>query len=303
MKGKWAAGIPPRNFTWIVKDQMAVSERPGGFAPHHRRVPPGGDHLVARAGLQPGGVAAAVAPQSGRLRRGGAGVVGTSRSPRPGTCGRRFSTCTGISTRGCGAGERLLVHQEELGPGHGSRGRLPAVERSTARRSPGHRRGRAAHRPPDGAPGIDMVARASELASPAPPESRRGREGAAPPGRPQGPHRGPGATLSTGCTGARGGALAHAQPFEVDLDLYVDTGPAASPTTSPPPPTTWRRPGRGGGGHRSPRRLLESLAGPWPHGCWRTRTWRRSPWPSASSAPAGATRWSRRSAHPPVAAP
>jgi len=38
VKGKWAAGIPPRNFTWIVKDQMAVSERPGGFAPHHRRV-------------------------------------------------------------------------------------------------------------------------------------------------------------------------------------------------------------------------------------------------------------------------
>ncbi|HTZ09538.1 MAG TPA: hypothetical protein VMB72_10715, partial [Acidimicrobiales bacterium] len=38
MKGKWAAGIPPRNFTWVVKDQLALSERPGGFAPHHRRV-------------------------------------------------------------------------------------------------------------------------------------------------------------------------------------------------------------------------------------------------------------------------
>lgn len=38
MRGKWAAGIPPRNFTWIVKDQLAVSERPGGSAPSHRRV-------------------------------------------------------------------------------------------------------------------------------------------------------------------------------------------------------------------------------------------------------------------------
>jgi hypothetical protein len=38
VKGKWAAGISPRNFTWIIQDQLAVSERPGGFAPNHRRV-------------------------------------------------------------------------------------------------------------------------------------------------------------------------------------------------------------------------------------------------------------------------
>jgi len=38
MRGKWAAGIPPRNFTWIIRDRLAVSERPGGFAPTHRRV-------------------------------------------------------------------------------------------------------------------------------------------------------------------------------------------------------------------------------------------------------------------------
>lgn len=38
MKGKWAAGIPPRNFTWIIRDRLAISERPGGFAPTHRRV-------------------------------------------------------------------------------------------------------------------------------------------------------------------------------------------------------------------------------------------------------------------------
>lgn len=38
MRGKWAAGLPPRNFTWIIKDSLAVSERPGGYARNHRRV-------------------------------------------------------------------------------------------------------------------------------------------------------------------------------------------------------------------------------------------------------------------------
>ncbi len=38
MRGKWAAGIPPRNFTWIIRDRLAVSERPGGFGANHRRV-------------------------------------------------------------------------------------------------------------------------------------------------------------------------------------------------------------------------------------------------------------------------
>ncbi|MGH9266619.1 MAG: hypothetical protein ACRD0D_00385, partial [Acidimicrobiales bacterium] len=38
MKGKWEQGIPPRNFAWVIKDQLAVSERPGGYARDHRRV-------------------------------------------------------------------------------------------------------------------------------------------------------------------------------------------------------------------------------------------------------------------------
>jgi len=38
VKGKWAAGIAPRNFAWIIKDQLGVSERPGGYAATHRRV-------------------------------------------------------------------------------------------------------------------------------------------------------------------------------------------------------------------------------------------------------------------------
>ncbi|MDQ1426538.1 MAG: hypothetical protein QOK39_14, partial [Acidimicrobiaceae bacterium] len=38
MKGKWAKGIAPRFFAWIIKDKLAVSERPGGYARNHRRV-------------------------------------------------------------------------------------------------------------------------------------------------------------------------------------------------------------------------------------------------------------------------
>lgn len=38
MKGKWAQGIKPRNFNWILKDKMAVCERPGGTGANHRKV-------------------------------------------------------------------------------------------------------------------------------------------------------------------------------------------------------------------------------------------------------------------------
>ena len=38
MKSKWAAGIVPRNVSWVIKDQLAVCERPGGYGVNHRRV-------------------------------------------------------------------------------------------------------------------------------------------------------------------------------------------------------------------------------------------------------------------------
>jgi hypothetical protein len=38
MKGKWAAGIEPRYFTWVIKDKLAISERPGGYSRNHRKV-------------------------------------------------------------------------------------------------------------------------------------------------------------------------------------------------------------------------------------------------------------------------
>lgn len=37
-RGKWAQGITPRHFTWIVKERLAVCERPGGYGDNHRKV-------------------------------------------------------------------------------------------------------------------------------------------------------------------------------------------------------------------------------------------------------------------------
>lgn len=36
--GRWAQGLEPRGFTWIIKDRLAASERPGGFSRNHRKV-------------------------------------------------------------------------------------------------------------------------------------------------------------------------------------------------------------------------------------------------------------------------
>ena len=38
MKGKWAQGIVPRYFTWIITDQLAICERLGGYGVNHRKV-------------------------------------------------------------------------------------------------------------------------------------------------------------------------------------------------------------------------------------------------------------------------
>jgi len=38
VKGRWAQGLEPRAFCWIIKERLAASERPGGFARNHRKV-------------------------------------------------------------------------------------------------------------------------------------------------------------------------------------------------------------------------------------------------------------------------
>jgi hypothetical protein len=38
LRGRWAQGLEPRGFAWIIQDRLAASERPGGFARNHRKV-------------------------------------------------------------------------------------------------------------------------------------------------------------------------------------------------------------------------------------------------------------------------
>jgi hypothetical protein len=38
VKGRWAQGLEPRYFVWVIKERLAASERPGGYARNHRKV-------------------------------------------------------------------------------------------------------------------------------------------------------------------------------------------------------------------------------------------------------------------------
>ena len=68
MRGRWAAGIVPRNFDWIIRDYLAVSERPGGYAAQPSQgAPPRGAALAAGARVHQGGVAPRIAAQPARL--------------------------------------------------------------------------------------------------------------------------------------------------------------------------------------------------------------------------------------------
>lgn len=37
-KGKWAQGIQPRDFKWVIRDRLAICEKLGGFGEQHRPV-------------------------------------------------------------------------------------------------------------------------------------------------------------------------------------------------------------------------------------------------------------------------
>jgi hypothetical protein len=38
VRGRWAQGLEPRYFCWVIRDRLGASERPGGFARNHRKV-------------------------------------------------------------------------------------------------------------------------------------------------------------------------------------------------------------------------------------------------------------------------
>lgn len=115
MKGKWAAGIPPRNFTWVIRDQFALSERPGGFAPNHRRVRRTEELIWLRA--QGFTRIVTLLPSQHNLHAYDDEHLAHAHFPlSPGVDPRPvLSDCYHALDAALHEGERVLVHREELG--------------------------------------------------------------------------------------------------------------------------------------------------------------------------------------------
>ena len=115
MRGKWAAGIPPRNFTWIIKDRLAVSERPGGYARNHRRVRRQEEIIWLREQGLTRVVSLLVSPHNLHAYD----EMGMTWSHQP--LGPQSDARTALAKlyedlrSWLEAGEKILVHEEELG--------------------------------------------------------------------------------------------------------------------------------------------------------------------------------------------
>jgi hypothetical protein len=115
VRGKWAAGIPPRNFTWIIKDHLAVSERPGGSAPNHRRVRRQEEIIWLR--VQGFSRVVSMLPSPHNLAAYDEGDLPSSHFPLgPGIDTQvTLADLYGQLDGWLASDERVLVHQEELG--------------------------------------------------------------------------------------------------------------------------------------------------------------------------------------------
>jgi hypothetical protein len=115
VRGKWAAGIAPRNFTWVVQDQLAVSERPGGFAPNHRRVRRQEEIIWLR--VQGFTRVVSLLPSSHNLAAYEEGELAGSHFPLGpgGDLREALAELYANLDTWLQSGERVLVHQEELG--------------------------------------------------------------------------------------------------------------------------------------------------------------------------------------------
>jgi hypothetical protein len=115
MKGKWAQGIKPRNFAWVITDKLAVCERPGGYGANHRRVRRQEEIIWIRE--QGFTRVISLIPSPHNLHNyDELGVAWLHRPFPPHEPNEQFLTQILPELRDLlGAGERVLVHQDELG--------------------------------------------------------------------------------------------------------------------------------------------------------------------------------------------
>ena len=112
MRGKWAADSP-RKLTWVVQDQPAVSERPGGFP---QPPPVWRQEEIIWVRVQGFTRVVSLLPSSHNLAAYDEGELVSSHFPF-GPAGDQRESLLEIyraSTSGRGR-ERVLLHQEELG--------------------------------------------------------------------------------------------------------------------------------------------------------------------------------------------
>ena len=115
MKGKWAQGIQPRNFSWVVKDKFAVCERPGGYGVNHRRVRRQEEIIWIRE--QGFTCVVSLIPSPHNLHNyDELGVTWRHRPFTQGDDAQKFVAGFFPELRGMiGEGQKVLVHQDELG--------------------------------------------------------------------------------------------------------------------------------------------------------------------------------------------
>jgi hypothetical protein len=114
-KGKWAQGIKPRHFHWVIQDQLAICERPGGYGANHRRVRRQEEIIwVREQGFSP---VISIIPAPLNLHNyDELGVVWRHRPyPAPEDFPRYLPEIYGEIADLLGAGQKVLIHHEELG--------------------------------------------------------------------------------------------------------------------------------------------------------------------------------------------
>jgi hypothetical protein len=115
MKGKWAQGITPRNFVWVLKDKLAICERPGGYGQNHRRVRRQEEIIwIREQGFSR--VVSLIAAPHNLHNYDELNVTWLHRPQRPQDDPVIFQRNLYIELRALlGRGEKLVLHQEEVG--------------------------------------------------------------------------------------------------------------------------------------------------------------------------------------------
>jgi hypothetical protein len=115
VKGKWAQGIVPRNFAWVIKDRLAVCERLGGYGASHRRVRRQEEIIWAQQQGFTSIVSLLGSPHNLRAyEEAGLAPVHVPFNATDDAAEVLARLYPDLRSR-LAAGERLLVHQEELG--------------------------------------------------------------------------------------------------------------------------------------------------------------------------------------------